>query len=87
LLESVRDGKETIIMEKKEKPIAVVIDPDATEQQRREDDADWAVIERLQERNADADPEQVLADATAAVEEVRQEMYAETRRHRTAGSR
>lgn len=42
--------------------------------------ADWAVIDRLRERNRKADPDEVLADATAAVEEVRREMYEERRR-------
>lgn len=45
---------------------------------------DWAVIRRLQDRNADRDPDQVLADATAAIEEVRREVHA--RRARAAGS-
>ena len=33
--------------------------------------ADWAAIDALRERNADADPDQVLTDATAAVDAVR----------------
>ncbi len=37
----------------------------------------WAVIDRLRERNDDCDPDEVLADATAAVEEARREMDAE----------
>lgn len=59
---------------------APVLDPDADERRRRaaqEEVEDWARIDRLRERNKDADPDEVLADATAAVEEVRREMYAE----------
>ena len=37
----------------------------------------WAAIEKVQERNADKDPDEVLADVTAEVEAVRQEMYEE----------
>ena len=41
---------------------------------------DWAAIDRLRERNRDADPDDVLRDATEAVEEVRREIYEEERR-------
>ncbi|MGH2531413.1 MAG: hypothetical protein ACRDJW_03805 [Thermomicrobiales bacterium] len=42
------------------------------EQQRA---TDWSVIDRIRERNKDKDPDEVLADVTAVVEEVRQELY------------
>ena len=73
-------------MDKKEKSGTVVIDPEADEQARRQEEVeDWAVIDRLRARNADKDPEAVLADATAAVEEVRREMYGEEQRAATSG--
>ena len=60
---------------------SAVVDPDADERITNLEDPgaveDWVVIERLQARNADADPDAVIADVTAAVAEVRQEMYAE----------
>ena len=37
---------------------------------------DWAVIDDLRARNADHDPDEVFADVTAAVEEVRAERHA-----------
>ena len=68
-------------METKDKRGTAVLgretDERAIEQGARLPADDWAVIERLQARNADVDPDEVLADVTAAVDEVRQEMYAE----------
>lgn len=41
----------------------------------------WSTVDRIRERNADKDPDEVYADVTAIVEEVRQERYeAEQRR-------
>jgi hypothetical protein len=65
-----------------------VLDPEAEERRWREERKaaeDWARIDRLRDRNADKDPDEVMADATAAVEEVRQEMYEE--KLRAAGRR
>jgi len=53
----------------------VVISPDEFERYRQEEKLDWAVIERIQARNADKDPGQVLKDVTEVVEQVRQEAY------------
>jgi hypothetical protein len=70
----------------KNKRASAVIDPEPDAQVRKQEECqaaeDWAVIERLQARNADADPDEVLADATAAVEEVRQERYDERQARR-----
>jgi hypothetical protein len=35
----------------------------------------WEVVERIGERNKDWDPDEVMAEVTAVVEEVRQEQY------------
>lgn len=35
----------------------------------------WAAVDRIQERNADKDPDEVYQDVTAVVEEVRHERY------------
>jgi hypothetical protein len=68
-----------------------VADPETEEHVRatkeRQRAADWAAIDRLRERNADKDPEHVLADVTSAVEEVRQKLYEEEQRRQAEGRR
>jgi hypothetical protein len=44
----------------------------------------WAAVDRIQERNADKDPDEVYRDVTEVVEEVRRERY---ERERTAVER
>jgi prevent-host-death family protein len=68
-----------VIVEKKGKPFAVVVSLEDYEWLRRAEDRVWATIEEVQERNADKDPDEVLHDATAEVEAVRQEIDAEGR--------
>ena len=73
-------------MDSKNERATAVVDP-AQDGRAVTDEAgraaeDRAVIERLQVRNAEVDPVEVLADATAAVEEVRQEVYAERQAQR-----
>jgi prevent-host-death family protein len=72
LLGSVFYTNEAVIVEKKGKPVAVVISPAVYQALQEASARDWAVIEGLQAHNADKDPDEVLADVTAAVEEVRQ---------------
>jgi hypothetical protein len=66
-------------MAKNGRSTTVTINPEADERLRTQPDwqraADWAVIDRLRERNADKDPDEVLRDVTEVVEEVRQERY------------
>ena len=69
--------KEPVIVERKGRPFAVVISPEDYEVLRKQRERAWAAIEQVQERNADKDPDEVLADVTAEVEAVRQEMYEE----------
>jgi len=69
--------KEPVIVERKGKPFAVVISPEQYETMRQEVEGAWATIDKVQERNADQDPDQVLRDVTAVVEAVRRERYAE----------
>jgi prevent-host-death family protein len=71
LIGEVYYGNETVIVERKGKPMAVVLSPDAYEALRREAARDWAIVDEVRQRNADKTEEEVLADATAAVEEVR----------------
>jgi prevent-host-death family protein len=74
LLGSVYYTKEPVVVEKKGKPYAVVVSPEDYETLQRIKRRGFAVIEALQDRNADKDPDEVLSDVTALVEEVRQEL-------------
>ena len=76
LIGSVHFSKVPVVIEKRGKPYAVVISP--------EDFAEWAeyrvaraweAIDRIREANADLDPDQLYAEITAAVEEVRRERW------------
>ncbi len=75
LLGSVYYTKEPVIVERKGKPFAVVISPELYEKVRREEEADWAVLDRVAERHADRDVDEVLRDVSAEVEQVRQERH------------
>ena len=83
LLGSVYYTKEAVVVEKKGKPVAVVISPEAHEQLTQQDapwERFWQAVDRIRERNADKDPDAVLADVTQVVEEVRQERYERERK-------
>jgi hypothetical protein len=55
------------------------VTPDADERAQREvRERAWAAIERIGERNANLDPDEVLRHVTEVVEEVRQERYDRT---------
>lgn len=76
LIEAVDAADEPIVVEDQGKPRLVAMSPE--EYARLRDDQferDWQTIQRLQERNADKDPDEVLRAVTAVVEEVRQERY------------
>ncbi len=75
LLGSVYYTHEPVIVEKKGKPYVVVISPEQYERLRQQVERDWARIDQLRERNADADPDEVLSDVTAVIETVRRERY------------
>ena len=80
VLGSVYYTKEPVIVERKGKPVAVVISPeDFARFQQQQVERAWATVQAVQERNADQDPEEVLRDVTAEVEAVRQELYDEQR--------
>jgi prevent-host-death family protein len=76
VLDSVSSTREPVIVEEKGRPVAVIINPEdyATLLQEREARA-WAAIERVQQANADKDPDEILAEVTEVVEEVRRERY------------
>lgn len=73
-------AKEAVIVEKKGKPVAVLINPEEYERLQQAGQDNWAVIERVQANNAAYDPDEVLADVTAEVEVVRQELHEERKR-------
>jgi prevent-host-death family protein len=68
--------KEPVIVEKKGKPVAVVVNPaDFEEYKQLAKERFFQTVREIQERNSDEDPDEVLRDVTEAVEEVRQERY------------
>lgn len=76
-------GEARVIVEADGTPIAAIVslaDLDEIARLEREEAEDWAAIDELRRRNIDRDPDQVLADVTAVVEEVRREMYEEDQR-------
>jgi len=73
LLGAVYYTNEAVIVEKKGKPVAVVISPTAYQAFQEAIARDWAVIGELQAANAGRDPDEVMADVGAAVKEVRAE--------------
>lgn len=80
LLGSVYYTKEPVVVEKKGKPVAVVISPEQFETIEQGKEQFWATVDQIRQRNADADPDEVLADVTREVEAVRQEMHEERKR-------
>ncbi|MGH2557718.1 MAG: hypothetical protein ACRDJH_01530 [Thermomicrobiales bacterium] len=63
-------------MTKQGKSTTVITDAEANDLLQREQwERAWAAIDRIRERNKDKDPDEVLADVTEVVEEVRQELY------------
>lgn len=73
-------GEPTVI-ERQGKPMAVVINAEQYERfQEHQKQELFKTIRAIQERNNAADPDEVYRDVTAAVEEVRQEMYDERAR-------
>lgn len=74
LLASVYYGQDPVIVERKGKPFAVVISPEEFEQYQKAQRARlFALIDEVQERNRDRDPDEIEADIAQAVEEVRRQ--------------
>lgn len=68
--------REPIIVERQGKPVAVVVSPaDFERYQQLARDRFFQVVDRVQDRNAAHDPDEVLRDVTEAVDEVRREAY------------
>ena len=77
--------KEPVMVERKGKPFAVVISPEQYAMVEKELEQAWQTVDRVRERNAEKNPEEVFKDVTATVEAVRQELYEEARRSRPRG--
>lgn len=76
LIGTVYYGKEPVVVERKGKPMAVLISPEQYERyQAQVMDRFGQAVAELQRRNADQDPDAVLCDVTDIVDEVRQERY------------
>ncbi len=87
-LRTLFDADEPIIVEDQGKPRLVVMSPEEYERLRDDQsELDWQTIQRLQERNADKDPDDVLRVVTAVVEDVRQERYERQQRQQDSGGR
>ncbi|HEY4033349.1 MAG TPA: type II toxin-antitoxin system Phd/YefM family antitoxin [Ktedonobacteraceae bacterium] len=86
LLGSVYYTKEPVIIEKKGKSVAVVISPEQYEAIQKEEERLWRVVDQIRDHNIDNDPNEVLRDVTAVVEEVRKTRY-DKREHEAESSR
>ena len=85
LLASVYYTGEPVIVEKRGRAFAVVISPDDYRRLAKDNEEAWATIDRIRERNADKDPDEVLQDVTAEVEAVRKKREKPTGRDSRAG--
>ncbi len=68
---------EPVIVERRGRAVAVLISPEDYALLEREKGRAFDVVQRIQERNADVNPDDVLRDVTETVEQVRQEQYEE----------
>ncbi|HEY7034322.1 MAG TPA: type II toxin-antitoxin system Phd/YefM family antitoxin [Thermomicrobiales bacterium] len=71
---AVQQGHQSVVLVQNGKPVAAVIPVDEYERYRQARlEQAWATVDRIQERNADLDPDEILAEVTAEVEAVRRE--------------
>jgi len=73
VLGTLPEDKETVIVDESGDRIVVVVSPE--EFDKISYDRFWSTVDRIRERNADKDPDTVLNDITAIVEEAHQERY------------
>ena len=86
LLELVHNTGESIVVHREGRPCVAIVSAEKFARSEEAQEWAWAVIEQIQQRNADKDPDEVLADVTTEVEAVRREMY-EERQQAREGSR
>lgn len=85
LVRLIGTGRSPVVVERRGVPVAAIVSIEdladlARLRRQREDAEERAAIAELQRLNADKDPDEVLADVTAVVEEVRREMREEEAR-------
>jgi len=81
LLGMVYYGREPVIVERKGRPFAVVINPEEYERyQEAARERLSRLIDEIRDQNRDRDPDEVLAEVTAEVEAVRNERRQASRR-------
>lgn len=80
LVEAILSTREPVVVERDGVPVVVIVTPEQWQALERTYRRAWARIDELRARNAHLDPDGVLADVTAEVEAVRQEMHEERQR-------
>jgi len=74
-------GKDSVIVEKKGRPFAVVISPEDFEKYKKvAKDRFFQMVDEIQKDNRGVDPDEVLREVTSVVEQVRQENYDKEKR-------
>jgi PHD/YefM family antitoxin component YafN of YafNO toxin-antitoxin module len=85
---SVHDTRQAVVMEQGGVPFAVVMNAEEYQRYRQDRlERAWKLIEEQQRLNAGSDPDEVLAEVTEVVEEVRQELYEAEQRALQGGGR
>jgi prevent-host-death family protein len=74
LIDSLNEPNDEVIVERDGRPVAVLMSIATYDRLLREEaERDWAIIDRLRQRNAERDPDEVFADVTAEIEALRKE--------------
>jgi hypothetical protein len=74
LLARLRDSEDRVALAVDGETLGIVISPEEYERLRGgRNERNWEMIQRVQERNADKDPDEIMRDVNQAVEEVRQQ--------------
>ena len=85
VLRTLSDWREPVILEDQGRPVGVIITPGQYDRYAAmAKELFFQTVDEIQQRNADADPDELLAEVTEAVEAVRRERNAarETASHR-----
>ena len=81
LVDAVAAERDAVVVERDGRPVAVLISPDQYEHYQDLARRDFfALVAEIHRRNEDEDPDEVLREVTAIVEEVRQADYERSRR-------
>lgn len=80
LVEEVERTRHSRVIRREDAPVALITPIQIRPGDPRAKERFFQVVDRLQERNRDVDPDEVYRDITEAAEEVRQEEYDKRRR-------